>query len=92
MLRFLLRLAGLIFLVVIIRHLLGWLFSSLVGNPHSAVQKQTIAGQARRDPVCGMFVATELSVRAVVDGKEEHFCSTQCRDKWIVEQRLRIAG
>lgn len=92
MLRFLLRLAGFIVVVVIIRHLLGWLFSSLAGNPHSAVQKQTVAGEARRDPVCGMFVATELSVRAVVDGKEEHFCSAQCRDKWVAERRLQIAG
>jgi YHS domain-containing protein len=39
-------------------------------------------GETARDPVCGMFVSTELSHRLVEDGKTIHFCSAKCRESY----------
>jgi hypothetical protein len=36
-----------------------------------------------RDRVCNTFVARDRAVTAIVNGREEHFCSTACRDKGI---------
>ena len=92
MFRFLIRLAGFIFLVAIIRYFFRWLFQLAGRGSESAIQDRTVVVETRRDPVCGMFVSTEISVKAMVEGKEQHFCSTVCRDKWMSDARLRIAG
>lgn len=39
-----------------------------------------------RDPVCGLYVTENDSVTAVVKGKEFHFCSAECRRKFIDDQ------
>jgi hypothetical protein len=36
-----------------------------------------------RDPSCGTFVSPEISIRAVRAGRVEHFCSEQCRDRYL---------
>lgn len=42
-------------------------------GPESAVH-----GETARDPVCGMFVSTELSHRLRHNGQTLHFCSKEC--------------
>ncbi|HEX6739196.1 MAG TPA: hypothetical protein VF310_13035 [Vicinamibacteria bacterium] len=34
-----------------------------------------------RDRVCNTFLPRERALRALVDGREEHFCSAACRDR-----------
>jgi hypothetical protein len=34
-----------------------------------------------RDRVCNTFLPRERAIHAVVNGHEEHFCSTACRDQ-----------
>ena len=92
MLAFLFKLARIIFIVVIVRYVVHWLFfrdrSPLPSRTHGGMDSQasrTVVGEARRDPVCGTFVSTELSVKALVGGQEHHFCSSECRDKWILD-------
>src|SRR5579863_5469532 len=42
-------------------------------------------GETARDPVCGMFVSTELS-QQLSRGKETlHFCSRECLEKYQKE-------
>jgi YHS domain-containing protein len=41
-----------------------------------------VRGETARDPVCGMFVSTELSHR-LTRGKETlHFCSRECLERY----------
>jgi YHS domain-containing protein len=40
-----------------------------------------LRGELKRDPVCGTFVSTAVSVKKSVRGEVLHFCSTECRDK-----------
>ena len=40
-------------------------------------------GEMVKDPVCGSFVSLEDSVRARDGEKTLHFCSYECRDKYL---------
>ncbi len=34
-----------------------------------------------RDRICNTFLPRDRAVRAMVSGREEHFCSEACRDR-----------
>ena len=40
-----------------------------------------------RDPICGTFVSPEVSIRIERAGQVEHFCSEQCRDRYLKSQQ-----
>ena len=39
-------------------------------------------GELKKDPVCGTFVSTAMSIRRTVNGQIVHFCSKECSDKY----------
>ena len=39
-------------------------------------------GELKRDPVCGTYVSTAVSVKRTIKGEVVHFCSEECRDKF----------
>jgi YHS domain-containing protein len=43
-------------------------------------------GKTERDPVCGMFVSTELSHRFVRGSETLHFCSRECLERYQKEK------
>jgi YHS domain-containing protein len=48
----------------------------------SSAKTPTIHGETARDPLCGMFVSTELSHRLKHDGQTLHFCSRECLERY----------
>src|SRR5690349_8112050 len=53
----------------------------------SSQPKGTQPGSAtvlQQDPVCGTYVAGDLSLKRIVRGKVIHFCSPECRDRYPV--------
>ena len=51
-------------------------------NSNSGRKAEPARGHTARDPVCGMFVSTEVSHR-LVRGKETlHFCSQDCLERY----------
>jgi YHS domain-containing protein len=42
-------------------------------------------GEMVKDPVCGSYVALDNSVRAHEGDKVMHFCSYECRDKYLAQ-------
>jgi YHS domain-containing protein len=42
-------------------------------------------GKTERDPVCGMFVSTELCHRLVRGSETLHFCSRECLERYQKE-------
>ena len=42
-------------------------------------------GKTGRDPICGMFVSTELSHRLVCGSETLHFCSRECLERYQKE-------
>ena len=79
-------------IVVIIGRLLGWILKSFFGttqtgqgNVRSAPRRggePVKTGQTARDPVCGMFVSTELSHQLVEGNQTLHFCSRECLEQY----------
>ena len=46
-----------------------------------------------RDPVCGMHVAQELAISVAAGNELVHFCSLECRDRYLREtEKLRATG
>jgi len=45
-------------------------------------QAPIATGQTARDPVCGMFVSTELSHRLIRGTETLHFCSQECLERF----------
>ena len=45
------------------------------GDPATTVLHQ--------DPVCGTYVAANSSLRKICGGKVFHFCSEECRDRYV---------
>lgn len=46
-----------------------------------------------RDPVCGTHVAEELAVSVLTGNELVHFCSAECRDRYLRETRkLAVNG
>ncbi len=44
--------------------------------------KHMVQGETARDPVCGMFVSTEVSQRLILGGRTLHFCSRECLERY----------
>jgi YHS domain-containing protein len=92
MVRLLLYLAELLFVMlawrILRRALQSWFGASRTNASPSGGQNSTgagapsIHGKTARDPVCGMFVSTELSQRLEQDGKTLHFCSRECLERY----------
>lgn len=67
-----------------IRGILGGAGRGANGRRPAGQKKQPSAPQGRtaRDPVCGMFVSTEVSHRLVEGGHVVHFCSKNCMESY----------
>jgi len=82
---------------LIVVTIIGWIVARIVqrilggarlgsrGPGHAApgrASPPTISGVTARDPVCGMFVSTELSLRLDRGGETLHFCSRECLERF----------
>jgi len=72
--------------------LLSWLLG-LLQRWISSTQRRQTAGQRRppaptravlhRDPCCGTYVSPEISFPLQQAGQIEHFCSAECRERFL---------
>lgn len=67
-----------------IRGILGGAPRGVNGRPQGGQSNKAKAAQGRtaRDPMCGMFVSTEVSHRLVKNGHVLHFCSKNCMENY----------
>jgi YHS domain-containing protein len=89
MLRNLVRFFLLILVFAALRYLVGLFskaFTTVARSERKAESPQpaTSSGELKRDPVCGTFVAVGSSIKRTVNGEVIHFCSSDCRDKYLV--------
>jgi YHS domain-containing protein len=56
--------------------------SGAPGAPRSPNQVP-LTGELKKDPVCGTYIAAATSIKEKVGGQTFHFCSQQCRDKYV---------
>lgn len=88
MLRTIIRLLGIVLVLALVRMLVQWVYFKFMGagqasSTQPAHRNHPASVETRRDPMCGAYVATTQSVKALVRGHEEHFCSAVCRDKYL---------
>jgi YHS domain-containing protein len=50
---------------------------------NQASNQVPLTGELKKDPVCGTYIAAASSVKETVAGQTIHFCSAQCRDKYV---------
>ena len=86
-----------ILIFAIVAYVLFRLFSNDRKKREDKIQKeeaQKVAnGNLVRDPICGTYVEKESSI-SVRDGEHvEHFCSADCREKYInkIEEQEKIS-
>ena len=86
-LELLLPLLLLLFARVIIRSVIA-AFQSASAPPQKATRRSTptvpAGGELKKDPVCGTYVSTAVSITRMVDGNPVYFCSKECRDRYRV--------
>lgn len=94
MIRAVLYLFVAIILITFLRSVIGLIakaFANLVAEDASSTSQQrrssksagtTAAGELKRDPVCGTYVAEAASIKQVIGGEVVHFCSEACRAKY----------
>jgi YHS domain-containing protein len=42
-----------------------------------------LTGELKKDPVCGTYIAAATAIKEKVGGQTFHFCSQECRDKYV---------
>jgi len=54
-------------------------------EPQAARRTEPVpaGGELKKDPVCGTYVSTAVSVTRKVGGELVHFCSKECRDRFV---------
>jgi YHS domain-containing protein len=94
MFRLIVILLASILLITVLRAIIGIImrgFTEMVksdpdtaASPRSKPPDVPVAGELRRDPVCGTFVSMSTSLKKTVHGETVYFCSADCRDKYHV--------
>jgi hypothetical protein len=83
--RILLVLVLLLFLIPLIlpliRGVIKMLDSAVAGGSKPAKPDVPLAGELKRDPICGTYVSSATEFTKVVAGQKQYFCSIECRDK-----------
>ena len=46
-------------------------------------QQVPLTGELKKDPVCGTYISAATSIKEKVGGQTYHFCSAECRDKYV---------
>jgi YHS domain-containing protein len=70
--------------VAILRKIVGNMASGGAGSkPYVDVPTGTVNQKLVRDPVCGLHVAEGLALSLKQGGEIRHFCSAECRDKFL---------
>jgi len=78
---------GLVFLLLFLmaRSLLRSFWVGLTsGGGHSEPKRPQVqaSGELKRDPVCGTYVSTAVSLTGKSNGETVYFCSPECRDRY----------
>jgi hypothetical protein len=68
-------------LLIIARFLLSFLKHLVQGYRGTQAAAAPGSRELVRDRVCNTFLPRDRAIRALVNGHEEHFCSTACRDQ-----------
>ena len=73
------NLVRIVVVLLIVRFVLR--FVAAVVQGYQGAPRREAATEMVRDRVCDTFVPRSRALMAIVDGKEQHFCSPECRER-----------
>ncbi|HEV2387537.1 MAG TPA: hypothetical protein VGS20_09800 [Candidatus Acidoferrales bacterium] len=76
-----------VFIVWAVRRMSSWFLRPAEGPSRPQRQPPAAMKSLHRDPLCGTYVAEDISCRLDEAGSTLHFCSEQCRMRYIARQR-----
>ncbi|HEY8151000.1 MAG TPA: hypothetical protein VIK51_18985 [Vicinamibacteria bacterium] len=79
MISFVVNLVRIVIVLLAVRFVLRFLAAVVQG--YRGAPRREAATDMVRDRVCDTFLPRSRALVAVVDGREQHFCSAQCRDR-----------
>lgn len=90
MIRALAYLIATVLVIGVVRSIIGIVlkgFSDLFrppASPESGPRSRSVpvAGELKKDPVCGTFISTSTEFQKKAGGETYYFCSAECRDKF----------
>jgi YHS domain-containing protein len=79
--------------VSLLRRLVGHMGASQTQRePDIDMPGDSFSQKLVRDPVCGMHLAPSLALAVKQGGEMLHFCSPQCRDKYLGNTQKFVAN
>jgi len=81
-----------VLLITFLRAVMRLIFQGFADlmNPQAGQQSQQagghrvpLTGELKKDPTCGTYISAATSIKETVGGETLHFCSKQCRDKYV---------
>lgn len=81
-----------VLLITVLRAIMRTIFKGFAElmSPNANQQNQQAAGngvpltgELKKDPTCGTYISAATSIKETVGGQTYHFCSKQCRDKYV---------
>jgi hypothetical protein len=76
---FVVNLVRIVIVLMAVRFVLRFIAAVVQG--YQGAPRREAATDMVRDRVCDTFLPRSRALVAVVDGREQHFCSAQCRDR-----------
>jgi YHS domain-containing protein len=92
MFRFIFYLLVTVFVISVLKGIVGIFLKGMAAamkpdagapGPARPSNQVPLTGELKKDPVCGTYIAAASSVKENVAGQTVHFCSAQCRDKYV---------
>ena len=80
MITLVLNLVRIVAVLLIARFVLRFV-AAVVQGYQGAPRREPAATEMVRDRVCDTFVPRSRALMAIVDGREQHFCSPECRER-----------
>ncbi|HUG52443.1 MAG TPA: hypothetical protein VMR21_02535 [Vicinamibacteria bacterium] len=74
-------LVRIVVVLLVLRFLVRFVVSVVRGYREAAAPRPVRELDMVRDRVCDTFLPRSRALVARVDGREQHFCSTECRDR-----------
>jgi hypothetical protein len=76
---FVVNLVRIVIVLLIVRFVLRFVVAVVQG--YQGAPRRETATEMVRDRVCDTFLPRARALFVVVDGREQHFCSPECRDR-----------
>ena len=80
MIAFVVNLVRIVVVLLIVRFVLRFL-AAVVQGYQGAPRREAPATEMVRDRVCDTFVPRSRALMAIMDGREQYFCSPACRER-----------